>query len=560
MKRLKLQFSVVRTCYVFVFWLGSPQTLQAQTAQGQLTSSLAKVAMAPAIVDAVQYVSQEGSDSSNGLSWGTAVADIITAYNHLLSCTIPALNVHQTFRHCGVISIGAGTYTISSTIDFTSPMLTVRGAGRGVTILQSALSTGCVIDWTSDPFNSGQASTKGGGLFDLTILGTSTPSTCGVKTHDITGWESNVAIQGFVGPGGIGWWNEAIELFNERFSIPGMEIANNTTDVLFQNANPSSLATFGYGNLTLWLNADAGQTAMALEGYSPSAGLLLDNEVVSIHINLGSTGTCGTLTNAAIMQVQGVVHCEQSGGSGQTGFTTDSTSYLQVSGDYFSLGPDSTTHGNPTNITTTQLLSGASYTSWELYGGSRAIIGAQNPGTATGSTNLDSPSLDLTGKCFHASASQPRAWLFQDVESSGTDANSALVINPSSVCGGNVNVELGPGVGLRFQPSSGRGNLSFGLAAGSYTLFPKINFPALSGTAALSGSPNGISAKTLKLSAGTATFTFGTPYSSAPVCSIGPSTVGNTYKVVVTTSSAAVISSSGTDTSTIGVICLPPVN
>jgi hypothetical protein len=61
-------------------------------------------------------------------------------------------------------------------------------------------------------------------------------------------------------------------------------------------------------------------------------------------------------------------------------------------------------------------------------------------------------------------------------------------------------------------------------------------------------------AASLTLSSGTATFTYPTGYTSTPVCALGPGVTGNTYKCVPGTSSAVVTSSSGSDTSTIGIV------
>jgi hypothetical protein len=61
---------------------------------------------------------------------------------------------------------------------------------------------------------------------------------------------------------------------------------------------------------------------------------------------------------------------------------------------------------------------------------------------------------------------------------------------------------------------------------------------------------------TLTLSAGAATFTFGTAFGNIPVCTLGPSVTGNTYKVVPSTTNAVVTSSLGTDTSAVGIICV----
>jgi hypothetical protein len=109
--------------------------------------------------------------------------------------------------------------------------------------------------------------------------------------------------------------------------------------------------------------------------------------------------------------------------------------------------------------------------------------------------------------------------------------------------------------GYVFLHNGGRGaRFYFGLLSAPRD----YSWPDHNGTVQLNGSPSaGIVAKQLTLASGIATFTFAAAYPAAPVCTLGPSVTGNTYKIVSGTASAVVRSSSASDESTIGVICMP---
>ena len=68
------------------------------------------------------------------------------------------------------------------------------------------------------------------------------------------------------------------------------------------------------------------------------------------------------------------------------------------------------------------------------------------------------------------------------------------------------------------------------------------------------------SAGVVTLASGTATHTFTIAYGSAPVCTLGPSITGNTYKVSSTTTTVSVTSSSGSDTSSVNWTCVAAYN
>ncbi len=460
MKTLKEHFGALRSlCFLgALFLVGISSTLQAQV-----------------VANAVQFVSTAGSDSNSGLSWGSAVADISNAYGNLPSCTVPALGGNLTWSHCGTIYVGAGTYTVSSTVAINGPVYVI-GVGTNSTLIQSAVSSGCVLSFTANPYNPSEPGDNFGGVFNLTILGPSNPvsNICGLQTFDMIGFRAaNVAIAGFTGTGNSGWWNETIQYWNERFNV-SMTIQNNTIDALFQNTNSSSSETFGYGNLELWMNVESGQQALVSEGYSSTYGVAMFNEFVSIHINGGNSSTCGSFTNDSSWQITGVLYCENSDhpATSQTGFTTDSSSVLVNLGQYVSPGPDS---GNITAITLAA-----------PNGNSAGQLDITNPVPATSSSPSNSPPLCFLGNYWNGSSSALDEYCLWDNVNGGANGNTALLFSHAGSSGKTALISA-PGMTYTLQPSSGGGSLSLGLASGTYTGFPLVNFPPLSGLAGVNG-------------------------------------------------------------------------
>lgn len=69
---------------------------------------------------------------------------------------------------------------------------------------------------------------------------------------------------------------------------------------------------------------------------------------------------------------------------------------------------------------------------------------------------------------------------------------------------------------------------------------------------------NGISANTVTLAAGTATWTFATAYSSAPVCTASDQTAANAVRVEAPSTTAVKVD--GTTTDAVSIICTPAAN
>ncbi|HVB98997.1 MAG TPA: hypothetical protein VNJ12_06650 [Candidatus Dormibacteraeota bacterium] len=82
---------------------------------GALTVNGRSVATEPLPNDAVQFVSPNGNDSNNGLSWGSAVADIYTAWNNLYSLTPSGGTIYVAPNSsCGSAVAGMGIWSMNA--------------------------------------------------------------------------------------------------------------------------------------------------------------------------------------------------------------------------------------------------------------------------------------------------------------------------------------------------------------------------------------------------------------------------------------------------------------
>lgn len=298
-------------------------------------TSLCGQSLKPIPADGLRYVSANGSDSNDGLSWRTARATIAAAYGNLPSCTSGS----STWTHCGTIEVGAGVFKVTSPISISSPFVTIRGRGEAATQLNFAGTSGCAIEWTANPFDGGQGShyaeTISGGLYDLRINGNAASGICGLETYDITGFRmSGVGIDYFTGSRAIGWWMKAVTKFDERYKVQ-VELENNKTD---WSITPQSTAlnyphtTFGYGDFDVSINVSDGQT-----GISQVAGIM-SFSILHIIENMSGTTPAGiSLTGGARWDVDLVMVHMEGPGTG-VGTTVDTTSTLRVIGPWNELG------------------------------------------------------------------------------------------------------------------------------------------------------------------------------------------------------------------------------
>lgn len=289
--------------------------------------------------DSVIFVSTGGSDSNDGLSAGSAKATIAAALAALPSCTEPT--DAKVYTHCGVIRIGAGTFTISSTIANTSPYVAITGNGRTSTILV-APSGSCAFTSTASPFNSPRDDAAVWSGF--TILGNSASNSCGIHVTDEIGFKlREVTIREFTGTGAIGLWQDAVSGFDERWALDDVWLMNNTTD--WKQTNNSSgpvTKTMGYGHYRMKLNCNAGQVCISSTGAAVSKAIDFSNSLVEIIENMSGAATCLSLsTNASWTNNGGLIHCEETSGVGQTGLSVDGTSTFNFLGVFDEPGTDS---------------------------------------------------------------------------------------------------------------------------------------------------------------------------------------------------------------------------
>jgi Pectate lyase superfamily protein len=410
---------------------------------------------------------------------GDDSGDDTNAIQNTINALPPCTQARTSWAHCGTVLLPPGKYRTSAPITISSPFVYLRGDSTGAVTINAHITNGCAIQWTANPYNAGQPDTNAGGVFNLTIDGrNASAGTCGLETYDINGFKSRgLSIANFTGSGSSGWWDNTIKYWNERFDV-SMELANNTADWFLQNSHTSGGgSTYGYGVFKLTLNCGAGQTCIKSRGISPKYRVQLDLSQFQILANMSGMASCADLSNYSYFSTYGMFHCEESGGSGQTGVTADSTSSLQILGGYTSPGPDS------------------GHISYLSVGGAGP---ASNAATVEGYDYLHGLWLKVQGQSGFINLVPP-----------STMRNAIQVVLPSE-----------------------------------------------SGTLLLRGR-DGVSSGTARLSAGSGSHTFSTPYSTAPVCVASDQTAASAVQVTATTN-AVIFAGSGTDL--ISWVCTPPAN
>jgi len=162
--------------------------------------------------DAIVYVSTSSaaSDSNDGLSWGTGVADLPTAYGKLPSCTVISI----IYPHCGTILLGAGTFpAITGTLNITGPVHIV-GIQDDLSVIQCNVAGPC-LNFYMSPFTS----VHGPQVENVRIENRSSSSSAiGIQAGGVieSVWR-NVHIHGFSHSGQISMlWNNPSGTFSER--------------------------------------------------------------------------------------------------------------------------------------------------------------------------------------------------------------------------------------------------------------------------------------------------------------------------------------------------------
>lgn len=239
---------------------------------------------------------------------------------------------NYSYNHCGILFFPPGKYKVSSPITINSPYVKVVGATPFSTEIEYTGSSGCAIEWTADPFNANEFASATGGIHSLSIDGARAGAgTCGLRTYDIVGVHiSNVLIRRFNKSGSVGWLDEAVKNFCERYVVDSLQLSDNTTG--WKMEGKGSFSTFGYGTFHVWVNPQAsGQVGVWLDN---KANLAFANLFLIENMANGTTGI--SLTNASeILQTLLNVHME---GTNVVGLSVDRSSWVKATGIFDELG------------------------------------------------------------------------------------------------------------------------------------------------------------------------------------------------------------------------------
>lgn len=161
--------------------------------------------------------------------------------------------------------IPPGTYSYSTTIQMTKPVQPLIGLGSAFTTLNYT-GSGDAMLWQMNPFTA----TKAGTLKGLTFACTSSATNC-IHSGTVQGstWEDLVIFGATkanaagillenAAPGGFPSWTERTYMHNVHLGVSG---TGNTIGLDFRvNGGTDS---FGYSDLSFWLNVEAGQIGIS---------------------------------------------------------------------------------------------------------------------------------------------------------------------------------------------------------------------------------------------------------------------------------------------------------
>lgn len=308
-----------------ILWLFASLALPAPVAAG-----IVNHALGPKASDAIQYVSTNGNDSYDGLTWGTAKATIPAAYDALPSCK------SDDWPHCGVIHVAAGVYTVTSPIDIASPYVSIEGVSPWATQIHYTGATGCAIVWKEQDYYG--ANMHPVNLADISIDGTNAGAgTCGLNTIDVGSFRANrVAIKNFPRPGSSGLLETFSTGFSERWNV-SMSFANDATAWEIeggagQSGYPYSNSSVGYGNYHMWINTTArGQVGVHFDNHVEM--LFSDIQLIE---NMVPWTTAVELTNGSHIS-SCLINWHFEGGT--TGISENSTSYIKAVGTFQESAP-----------------------------------------------------------------------------------------------------------------------------------------------------------------------------------------------------------------------------
>lgn len=381
------------------------------------TVPAANVFVKPLPADAVQYVCADltCSDSNDGLSWGSGVADVATAYSNLPSCSNPqwyqfGSYTSVSWTHCGKIYVGAGSFTTTN-VTVASPEVAIWGLSPQATRLNCTPTSGACLEYSVGSSNNSMDTNGSSGVYNLTIDGyNASAGTYGLETNDISSFQAqNVQIQNFTGSGSVCWYDTATASYNEKQDV---DIRTNNCTTAWE-VNPGSGSqgypntTFGYGRHKIACLVWGSQNCFMMTNGE------LENDFLQLTVNLGTTTATGmALTGAANISNNNInIHIEgQASASGAEISLASGTTFYNNAGQF------NQDQANTNSINAASTFYPIGYET-SIYG----IIGATLPGRistwdmyAPSSTNINvgdwnifnyrsstNTSEEVTGKLFY---------------------------------------------------------------------------------------------------------------------------------------------------------------
>jgi hypothetical protein len=290
--------------------------------------------MKPTHSDGMQFVAAGGSDSNDGLGWGTAKATIAAA--------VAALPTSKGIPY-GTIHVGAGVYTVSSPITVPSQQVRIMGVSEEQTQINCTFtaSGACLTFAPTNPnFNDND-----GGLYNLTVWLNGRPNQTAVKTIDFADGFTMQHVwlrepPSADGIGSIGWLaiNDGASTLTqtERSSLSTVSFAH--FDVGIEGRDTASRGTHNSMEHGMWhdvrWNLGNNQTAVELLD-----DVNLDGTFITGTVN--PNGTRGMTIFDEAGTGRGTVSARifvDGGGSGITGANVASGGNFQVLGGFLSAG------------------------------------------------------------------------------------------------------------------------------------------------------------------------------------------------------------------------------
>lgn len=521
---------IAALCFVL---LGIPLILS-----GYVTKSGVNIAGQPLPGYTTLYVSAFGSDSNDGLGWGTAKATITAALGALPTCSTSDVKGNPVTAKCGNIYVAAGTLAIRSTVTISSPFVSVIGQGSAATqFIWTGAGCGIVADGSADITAPGPM-LQG---FSVNGSGDANALSCGVQyTNNAHIVLRDVVIHSYTAAGDACLSGVTGSSIIERTVMEHVYLGNCTHgwSLLNNNAN-GTFSTANYGDVDVYINVEAGQIGITSQGGGSGQPFFVSQSVFHILVNLDTpTSSCANLSNfSQWFDNTGIIRCD--GSSNASGFTLDATSQFIFDGIYSSTGQSSIANGGLFIVRDTATQPSSDFpTLMQQYEASTASA------TGQGFTYY------LAGTYWNGSASSLDRWKVQLLPSS--TESDLIWSHPTGPSLARFNFV---GNTCIYPEGGGFGGSSNCLVSPGSGYLTNI-LPSASGTLALQGS-DGISAGTITLLGGNASRSFVTAYSSPPVCTATDTTSANAVRV---SSTSTTVSFSGTGSDVIAWTCSPAVN